>query len=94
MRSQPNVFYVGYVNGGVWKSDDFGRVWTPIFDGYWIRSTRRVEADDKAGQATYSWPTVELRAGPSDGARLRVYLGQVPRTIVQNVAYRPRMFVV
>jgi photosystem II stability/assembly factor-like uncharacterized protein len=30
--SQPNVFYVGYVNGGVWKSDDFGRVWTPIFD--------------------------------------------------------------
>src|SRR5207244_10389725 len=31
--SQPNVFYVGFVNGGVWKSDDFGRVWTPIFDG-------------------------------------------------------------
>ena len=29
---QPNVFYVGAVNGGVWKSDDFGRTWTPIFD--------------------------------------------------------------
>jgi photosystem II stability/assembly factor-like uncharacterized protein len=29
---QPNVFYVGQVNGGVWKSDDYGRTWTPIFD--------------------------------------------------------------
>ena len=31
--SQPNVFYMGAVNGGVWKSDDFGRTWTPVFDG-------------------------------------------------------------
>jgi photosystem II stability/assembly factor-like uncharacterized protein len=30
--SQPNVFYMGAVNGGVWKSDDFGRTWNPIFD--------------------------------------------------------------
>jgi photosystem II stability/assembly factor-like uncharacterized protein len=29
---QPNVFYVGACNGGVWKTDDYGRTWTPIFD--------------------------------------------------------------
>jgi photosystem II stability/assembly factor-like uncharacterized protein len=29
---QPNVFYIGVSNGGVWKTTDAGRVWTPIFD--------------------------------------------------------------
>ncbi len=29
---QPNVFYMAPVNGGVFKTTDAGRIWTPIFD--------------------------------------------------------------
>ena len=30
--TSPGVFYVGAVNGGVWRTVDYGRTWTPIFD--------------------------------------------------------------
>src|SRR5262249_46615679 len=29
---KPGLFYVGAVNGGIFRTDDFGRTWTPIFD--------------------------------------------------------------
>src|SRR5689334_11925932 len=32
VASQPNVFYIGVCNGGVWKTNDYGRTWTPMFD--------------------------------------------------------------
>src|ERR1041385_7086980 len=30
--SQPNVFYIGFDNGGVWRSTDYGANWEPLFD--------------------------------------------------------------
>ncbi|HUY10812.1 MAG TPA: glycoside hydrolase [Candidatus Dormibacteraeota bacterium] len=33
VAQHPNRFYIASVNGGVWRSNDAGRSWTPIFDG-------------------------------------------------------------
>ena len=30
--AQPSAFYIGAVNGGVWKTEDAGRTWQPLFD--------------------------------------------------------------
>src|SRR5262249_6575965 len=35
---QPNTFYFGSVGGGVWKTANSGRTWTPIFDGTGVAS--------------------------------------------------------
>ena len=41
VRGKPNLFYVGVNNGGVWKTDDAGRTWTPIFDAQPTQLDRR-----------------------------------------------------
>ena len=33
VANEPNVFYIAAVNGGIWKTEDAGRTWIPIFDG-------------------------------------------------------------
>src|SRR6185503_117128 len=32
VQGQPDTYYFGSVGGGVWKSLNSGRTWTPIFD--------------------------------------------------------------
>jgi photosystem II stability/assembly factor-like uncharacterized protein len=38
VAGQPNTFYFGSVGGGVWRSENSGRTWTPIFDSQPIAS--------------------------------------------------------
>ncbi len=30
--TEPNVFYAGFDNGGVWRTTDYGSTWQPLFD--------------------------------------------------------------
>ena len=32
VADQPNVFYAGFDNGGVWRTTDYGSTWHPLFD--------------------------------------------------------------
>ncbi len=32
IAAQPNVYFMAPVDGGIWKTDDAGRTWRPIFD--------------------------------------------------------------
>lgn len=38
VSSDPNTYYFGTPGGGIWKSTNAGRVWTPIFDSVHVAS--------------------------------------------------------
>src|SRR4249920_3130466 len=50
---KPNVFYMGAVNGGVWKTVDAGRVWTPVFDSQPVASIGALAVAPSAPDTIY-----------------------------------------
>jgi photosystem II stability/assembly factor-like uncharacterized protein len=50
---RPNEFYFGAVNGGVWKSIDAGRVWTPVFDSQPVASIGAIAVAPSAPDVVY-----------------------------------------
>jgi photosystem II stability/assembly factor-like uncharacterized protein len=38
VENNPSIIYVGYATGGVWKTDNNGTTWTPVFDEYPVSS--------------------------------------------------------
>jgi photosystem II stability/assembly factor-like uncharacterized protein len=38
VESNPSIYYIGYATGGVWKTENNGTTFTPIFDNYPVSS--------------------------------------------------------
>jgi photosystem II stability/assembly factor-like uncharacterized protein len=53
VRTQQNVFYMSQNNGGVWKSDDYGRTWNPIFDNQPTQSIGALAVSDSDPNVIY-----------------------------------------
>lgn len=47
--SKPNVFYIGYSHGGVWKTSNAGQSWQPVFDDQSFLSIADIEIDASTG---------------------------------------------
>src|SRR4051812_22000030 len=53
VHGRPNEFYFGSVNGGVWKTIDGGRVWTPVFDSQPVASIGAIAVAPSAPDTVY-----------------------------------------
>src|SRR5213596_467140 len=49
----PKRFYFGAVNGGVWRTDDAGRTWQPIFDSVNVGSIGAIAVAPSAPKIMY-----------------------------------------
>ncbi len=95
--SQPFTFYVGVVNGGVWKTDDAGRTWNPIFDDQPTGSIGAIAVAESDPNIVYvgsgeGMPRPDLSTGDgmyksTDAGRTWTHLGlrdaqQIPQIVV------------
>ena len=53
VRGQPELFYFGSVDGGVWRTNDAGRTWDPIFDSQPIGSIGAIAVAPSNPQVIY-----------------------------------------
>ena len=97
---RPNEFYFGSVNGGVWKTIDAGRVWTPVFDAQPVASIGSIAVAPSAPDTVYvgtGESTLRDSAGfgngvykSTDAGRTWTHLGLDHTHHIGKVAVDPR----
>jgi photosystem II stability/assembly factor-like uncharacterized protein len=51
--TNPNIIYIGYSEGGVWKTTDGGQNWKPVFDNQAMLSIGDIELDPQNPNTVY-----------------------------------------
>jgi len=100
VRGRPNEFYFGSVNGGLWKTIDGGRVWTPVFDTQPVASIGAMAVAPSTPDVLYvgsgeSTPRDSTGYGngvykSADGGRSWTHLGLEGTQHIGKIAVDPR----
>ena len=98
--AQPSAFYIGAVNGGVWKTEDAGRTWQPLFDAQPTQSIGAIAVAPSDPNTVYVASGVgllrpDLSVGNGiyrsrDGGRSWSHLGLTEGQQIPELAVDPR----
>jgi photosystem II stability/assembly factor-like uncharacterized protein len=105
--SRPNTFYVGFDNGGIWRSTDYGANWVPIFDDQSTGSIGAIAVSPSNPDVIYAGtgagiirPDLAIGNGmykSTDGGRTWQHLGLRDSQMIAAIAVDPgnadRLFV-
>lgn len=96
----PNVFYMGVNDGGVWKTDDYGRTWQPLFDSEPTGSIGDVEVAPSNPNVIYvgsgegvQRPDLSVGDGiykSTDGGKTWMHLGLTDAYQIGGLAVDPK----